>query len=132
RAGNRALWLHFVGGNQRDWSVWTASTTRLLPRRLAATTVDVDSPAPMVVGHGDASRFGELLPYAVGRNVVGLRGNGSRARSGGPRGGRRARGRATRDRHESAVVARAGPRRRPRREPRRARGRAGRRARARS
>src|SRR4029450_13154471 len=81
RAGNRALWLHFVGGNQRDWSVWTASTTRLLPRRLAATTVDVDSPAPMVVGHGDASRFGELLPYAVGRNVIALRVNGARALS---------------------------------------------------
>lgn len=80
-AGTRALWLHYVGGNQRDWSVWTASTTRPLPRRLAATTVDVDSPAPMVVGHGDASRFGELLPYAVGRNVIALRVNGTRALS---------------------------------------------------
>ena len=80
-AGTRALWLHYVGGNQRDWSVWTASTTRPLPRRLAATTVDVDSPAPMVIGHGDASRLGELLPYAVGRNVVALRVNGTRALS---------------------------------------------------
>jgi hypothetical protein len=80
-AGTRALWLHYVGGNQRDWSAWTASTTRPLPRRLADMTVDVDSPAPMVVGHGDASRFGELLPYAVGRNVVALRVNGTRALS---------------------------------------------------
>lgn len=80
-AGNRTLWLHYIGGNQREWSLWTASTTRPLPRKLAATTVDVDSPAPMVVGHGDASRLGELLPYAIGRDVVALRVNGTRALS---------------------------------------------------
>jgi hypothetical protein len=80
-AGNRTLWLHYVGGNQRDWSLWTASTTRPLPRRLAAVTVDVDSPAPIVVGHGDVSRLGELLPYAIGQEVVALRVNGTRALS---------------------------------------------------
>jgi hypothetical protein len=81
-AGRRALWLHYVGGNQREWSLWTASTTRPLPLRLAAVTLDVDIESPIVVGSADTSlRSGGLLPYANGRDVVVLRENGSRALS---------------------------------------------------
>ena len=79
-AGRRTLWLHYVGGNLRDWSLWTATTTRPLPLRLADVTLDVDVGSPIVVGAADTSlRTGGLLPYAVGRNVVVLRENGSRA-----------------------------------------------------
>ena len=78
-AGNRALWITYTGGNIREWSLWTASTTRRTPRQLAFETRDVDAPQPVLVGNGDTSRFGDLLPYAVDRTVVVLRSNGSRA-----------------------------------------------------
>jgi hypothetical protein len=78
-AGNRVLWLHFAGGNIREWSLFTASTTALKPRRLRFVARDVDADAPIVLGEGDTSRFGGLLPYAVDRQVIVLRPNGSRA-----------------------------------------------------
>ena len=78
-AGNRVLWLHFTGGNIREWSLFTATTTARRPRRLRFVARDVDSVAPIVLGEGDATRFGDLLPYAVDREVVVLRPNGSRA-----------------------------------------------------
>jgi hypothetical protein len=77
-AGSRALWVHYAGGNIREWSLWTATTTRPRPTRLRFLSRDVDSPAPIVIGPGDSSRFGELLPYAVDRDVVALRANGAR------------------------------------------------------
>jgi hypothetical protein len=77
-AGTRALWLSYTGGNIREWSLWTASTTRPRPRRLRFLARDVDAPAPIVVGDGDSSRLGDLLPYAAGRTVIALRANGSR------------------------------------------------------
>ena len=77
-AGNRVLWLHYTGGNIREWSLFTATPTRPVPRRLAFAAADVDLPAPIVVGDGDASRLGDILPYAVGRTVVALRVNGAR------------------------------------------------------
>jgi hypothetical protein len=81
-AGRRTLWLHYVGGNLREWSLWTATTTRPLPLRLAAVTLDVDIGSPIVVGSTDSSlRSGGLLPYANGRDVVVLQENGSRALS---------------------------------------------------
>lgn len=73
-AGNRALWVTYAGGNIREWSVWTATTTRPAPRRLRFVSGDVDAPARVVVGDGD----GDLLPYAVDRDVVVLRANGAR------------------------------------------------------
>ncbi len=73
-AGNRALWLHYAGGNFRDWSLWTATTTKPRPVRLRALTTDADDPAPIVVGRGDR----DVLPYAVGSTVVALRANGAR------------------------------------------------------
>lgn len=78
-AGTRVLWLHYAGGNIRDWSLWTATTTVRTPLRLRLVSGDVDAPAPIVIGEGDDSRHGSLLPYAVDRVVVALRANGSRA-----------------------------------------------------
>ncbi len=77
-AGNRVLWLHYTGGNIREWRLFTATTTRRLPRQLAFEPRDVDGPAPLVVGPGDASRAGDILPYALERTVVALRNDGSR------------------------------------------------------
>ena len=77
-AGTRVLWLHYAGGNLREWSLWTATTSQPGPIRLRMTTREADEPAPIVLGEGDSSRFGDLLPYAVGRTVTVLRGNGSR------------------------------------------------------
>ena len=77
-AGVRVLWVHYAGGNLREWSVWTATTTRPEARRLAFVTRDVDAPAPILIGPGDGSKLGDLLPYAVDRRVVALRTNGAR------------------------------------------------------
>lgn len=76
-AGPRVLWLHFTGGNIREWSLWTR-TPSSRPRRIAFILQDVDAPPPIVLGEGDASRFGDLLPYAIGREVVVLRSSGAR------------------------------------------------------
>ena len=78
-AGTRALWLHYVGGNTREWSLWTATASRPAPVRLRLVSRDADAAPPIVLGPGDGSRFGSLLPYAVDRTVVALRANGSRA-----------------------------------------------------
>jgi hypothetical protein len=78
-AGNRVLWLFYAGGNIREWSLFTATTTAPKPRQLRFFARDVDDPAPIVLGEGDSTRFGDLLPYAVDRQVVVLRPNGSRA-----------------------------------------------------
>ena len=77
-AGNRVLWLHYTGGNIREWRLFTATTTRRMPRQLAFEPRDVDGPAPLVVGPGDASRFGDILPYALDRTVVALGSDGAR------------------------------------------------------
>jgi hypothetical protein len=77
-AGNRALWLNYIGGNIREWTLWTASGTSPKPRRLAFAAKDVDAPSPIVVGDGNTSRKGDLLPYAVDRAVIVLRTSGAR------------------------------------------------------
>lgn len=77
-AGTRALWLHYVGGNQRDWTLWTATTSRPSPVRVRSAATEAGDPAPIVIGPGDGASGG-LLPYAVGRQVYALRANGSRA-----------------------------------------------------
>jgi hypothetical protein len=77
-AGTRALWLHYTGGNIREWRLYTATTTRPRPRRLRFASRLVDLPAPIVVGHADVSRLGDILPYAVDRTVIALRASGAR------------------------------------------------------
>jgi len=74
-AGNRALWLTYAGGNIREWSLWTATSSRPQPRLLRFVPRDVDAPPPVVVGGAG----GDLLPYAVDSSVVVLHANGSRA-----------------------------------------------------
>lgn len=78
-AGTRALWIHFAGGNRRQWTLWTATTSRPAPILLRSLELDVDDPAPFVLGEGDASVLGEILPYAAGETVFALRVNGARA-----------------------------------------------------
>ncbi|MGH3071332.1 MAG: hypothetical protein ACRDNB_03560 [Gaiellaceae bacterium] len=77
-AGTRVLWVHYAGGNIREWSLWTATTTKPIPVRLRFVSRDVDAPPPIVIGQGDGSKLGDLLPYAVDRTVTALRANGSR------------------------------------------------------
>ena len=77
-AAGRVLWLHYAGGNTREWRLFTATRTAPRPRRLQLVLRDVDDRAPIVLGNGDSSRFGDLLPYAVDREVVVLRSDGDR------------------------------------------------------
>jgi hypothetical protein len=77
-AGSRVLWVHYAGGNLRDWTLWTATTLNPTPRKLRERTTEADADAPIVVGPGDSSRAGDILPYAVEREVIALRANGSR------------------------------------------------------
>jgi hypothetical protein len=71
------LWSHFIGGNQREWTLWTATTTKTKPLRLRFITRDADDAPPIVVGDGD-SASGGILPYAVDSEVIALRTNGAR------------------------------------------------------
>jgi len=73
-AQGRVLWLSYAGGNNRDWTLYTASERARTPRLLRFVTVDVSAPPPIVVGDADE----RLLPYAVDRTVVALDPNGSR------------------------------------------------------
>src|SRR5262249_47460504 len=34
-SSSRVVWVSFAGGNRTDWQLWTATTTRKTPRRLA-------------------------------------------------------------------------------------------------
>jgi hypothetical protein len=45
-------------------------------RLLRFVSRDVDAPSPIVLGAGDSSRFGSLLPYAVDRTVYTVGANG--------------------------------------------------------
>jgi hypothetical protein len=77
-ASGRALWLHYTGGNTREWRLFTATRTSPRPRQLKLLFAEADERAPIVLGNGDSSRFGDLLPYAVDREVVILRSDGDR------------------------------------------------------
>ncbi|MBA3347651.1 MAG: hypothetical protein H0T13_03735, partial [Actinobacteria bacterium] len=75
-AGERALWLHYVGGNTRTWSLWTATASQRLPVRLRSVSTEADARPPIVVGPGTTVGGDSLLPYAVGVTVVALREDG--------------------------------------------------------
>jgi hypothetical protein len=77
-AGKRVVWLYSVGGNFTDWSVFTASTSSIRPKLLRHAYLDTADPSPMIVGVGGSSKAGQLLPYAVDRNVVVLSDSGAR------------------------------------------------------
>jgi hypothetical protein len=71
--GGRALWLTYIGGNIREWSLWTKSGNAKA-RRIAFLTADVDGPPPVILG----SVWEGSLPYATGNKIVVLAPNGSR------------------------------------------------------
>lgn len=73
-AGGRALWLSYIGGNIREWSLYTASVAKRTPKQLRFVARDVELAAPIVVGRADELN----LPYAVDNQVVDLSPNGSR------------------------------------------------------
>jgi hypothetical protein len=72
--GDRVVWLAYAGGNTRDWTLWTATSTARAAHRLRFATADVDAPAPIVLGNGGDGG----VPYAVGSTVVVLAPAGDR------------------------------------------------------
>ncbi len=72
-AKTRVLWISYVGGNLRDWQLWTATPTKRAPKRLRFVERDVDAPPPIVVGPGTT----QGAPFAVDANVVYLGENGA-------------------------------------------------------
>ena len=74
--GKRALWATNIGGNLRDWTVWTATPTSPVPKPLAKVgSVDASDPDPVVIGRAGAG----IVAYAVGSSVTALHANGSTA-----------------------------------------------------
>jgi hypothetical protein len=71
--GGRALWLTYIGGNTREWSLWTKGPNAKA-RRIAFQAADVDGPPPIVLG----SAWEGSLPYAIGSEIIVLAPNGSR------------------------------------------------------
>jgi hypothetical protein len=63
--GGRALWLTYIGGNIREWSLWTKGPNAKA-RRIAFLTADVDGPAPV----SPRGRLGRLAPYATGNKAT--------------------------------------------------------------
>jgi hypothetical protein len=73
---NRAVWATNVGGNLRDWTVWTATTTAPVPKALATVQgADASGPDPVTIGRSGAG----IVAYAVGTKITALRANGSTA-----------------------------------------------------
>jgi hypothetical protein len=73
-SGGRVLWLSYTGGNTREWSLYTATTSARKGRLLRFVARDVDGPPGIVLGRADE----ESLPYAVDAQVVVLGPNGAR------------------------------------------------------
>jgi hypothetical protein len=73
---NRAVWATNVGGNLRDWTVWTATTTSPVPKALATVRgADASGPDPVTLGRSGAG----IVTYSVGTKITALRANGSTA-----------------------------------------------------
>jgi hypothetical protein len=73
-SGRRVVFLSYVGGNTRDWRLWTATPTAKRPRLLRTASADAGSASPILLGNGGEAG----IPYAVGRDVVVLAGDGHR------------------------------------------------------
>jgi hypothetical protein len=71
---SRAVWLTYVGGNIREWELWTATPTRPAPRRLRLVALPVEEPPPIVLGPGSPAG----VPYASGRMLVFIGDDGAR------------------------------------------------------
>ncbi len=71
-ASNRVVWVSFAGGNLTDWQLWTATTTRQTPRRLAFVERDTMDAPPIVVGDGTSN----AIPYAKQTEITLLGDNG--------------------------------------------------------
>ena len=65
-AAQRVAFLSYVGGNTREWRLWTATPTAQRPRLLRTASADADAASPILLGNGGE----EGIPYAVGRDVV--------------------------------------------------------------
>ena len=70
----RIVFLSFVGGNTREWRLWTATPTAKRPRLLRTASADADAASPILLGNGGEAG----TPYAVGRDVFVLAGDGHR------------------------------------------------------
>ena len=83
--GNRAVWATNVGGNLRDWTVWTATTTSPVPKALATVLgVDSSAPDPVVIGRaGGGNR--RVRRRAEGHRSAGERQHGLEADCAGTR-----------------------------------------------
>jgi hypothetical protein len=73
-SGRRVAFLSFVGGNTREWRLWTSTPTAKRPLLLRAASADADAPSPILLGNGGE----DGIPYAVGRDVVVLGPDGRR------------------------------------------------------
>jgi len=71
----RIAFLSFVGGNTREWRLWTATPTAKRPRLLRMASADADAASPILLGNGGEAG----IPYAVGRDVFVVAGDGHRA-----------------------------------------------------
>lgn len=65
-ATTRALWITYVGGNVREWSLWTRTIGSRASRRLRFAARSVDDPPPIVIGPGTPVG----IPYAVEKELV--------------------------------------------------------------
>ena len=73
-SGHRAFWVTHIGGNFTDYQLWTATSTRRAPRRLAFESSESDGPRAIALGTGSQ----EGVPYAVGRTVTYVGHDGAR------------------------------------------------------
>ena len=74
-SGRRVVFLSYVGGNTREWRLWTATPTAKRPRLLRTGSADADAPPPILLGNAGE----EGIPWSVGRDVFVLAGDGHRA-----------------------------------------------------
>jgi hypothetical protein len=72
--GFRVAFLSYVGGNTREWRLWTATRTAHTPRLVRSASADAGDPSPILLGNGGDGG----IPYAVGRTVVVLNDRGTR------------------------------------------------------
>lgn len=73
-SGRRIVFLSYVGGNTREWRLWTATPTAKKPRLIRSASADADAAPPILLGNGGEAG----IPYAVGRGVFVLSASGAR------------------------------------------------------